>query len=196
MSIRRITGTLIAAIALTLVAVVPARAQDSAQVEPAPVPPQSAAQAVPDTVRQLIMELRQAQRELTAIRRKAFEQNPELRQRRQALQEEIRAAMIEINPEIEQTLQRMEELKKQFKKARKNRNMAKLQSLLGEARKLQRKVQKAQAKALRREAVSKDIQTFEDRVMVAMKKVDPQTQTLLERVNELMEKLRTVRSQS
>lgn len=149
---------------------------------------------MPDSVRDLMTELQQAQKTLDSIQTQAMESNPELRAQRQELQETVQQAMMEMHPELEGRMQRMQEIQGEIEQAQQSQNQQKVQELVVEVRGIRQQMQSAQAEAMQKEDVSQAIEDFRTELIAAMKEVDPAVEAKLDRLDELAQRIRAIQS--
>lgn len=173
MRLSRLVGNVLMAAVLTLFAAAPALAQQPAQPQ------------MSDSAQALMMEMQQVQQKLAQIQQKALEQSPALQQQRESLKQTVEDAMREDNPQIDQKLDRMQELRSDLQAAQQAEDGQQVQQLMTEARQIQQEVQQAQAQAMEREDIAEELDAFQDRMIEEMKKVDPETEQLLARMEEL-----------
>ncbi len=150
---------------------------------------------IPDSVRQMLMELQQVRQELATIQEQTIEANAELRTEREAAQETVEAAMIEAHPGIEKTIGRLEALGDELQQARAQKDTARMREILLEGQRMQREIQSAQAEAMQRQDVARKIETYQDDLLEAMKAQDPRTDELLARMENLAERIQAAGTQ-
>ena len=164
--------------AATLLMGVPVSAQ-----QPAPRP------RVPDSVRALVQEAQQIQRRLAEIQQTALEQNPELEEQGKAVDESIKAAMRDVDPKIDQRIERLNQVKSEFAEARSANDTAKARSLLREAQQIQKRIAATRSEVVQREAIEEEMTAFREDMLAAMRKVDPKTDDLIARLEEITNRL-------
>lgn len=173
--------TFLIAAVVALVGVVPVTGQQTP-------PPQ---QQMSDSTRALLQELQQVQQKLSQIRQKALQQNGDLRQRRDTIQKIVQDAMREEDPQLDERMGRLDSMRAEMQAARQSQDTQKMRKLMMEARGVQQKIQAAQAAALQREDVAKEVDSFETDLIAEMKKVDPEAAKLLARADEIVAELRS-----
>lgn len=137
---------------------------------------------------ELTSELQQVNRQLAGIQQRAM-QDPELQQEQADTEETVIAAMTELDPEAQEKIDRIEELQGEVRAAQEEGDQQEIGSLLQEQRQLQQSLQQTQARAMRQEDVAASIESFRESLVAAMMEVDPQTEELLERQEELQAEL-------
>ena len=161
-----------------IVVAVPARTQT-----PQPAPP------IPDSVRQMFMELQQVSAELEQIQEATLAANESLRQERAAAQAAVERAMVEADPQARRRLDRLRAIGGELREAQARQDTARMQALIGEAQQLQRELQPAQAAAMQREDVVKQVQAYQERLLAAMRAHDPRTDQLIARLESLARRI-------
>lgn len=160
-------------------AAIPALAQQT-------MPPQ---QEIPDSIQELMDEFRQAEERFNQIQSQAMEDNPELQERQEEIGEMVNEAILEIDPEAEERMARLGEIEQEAMAAQQQEDMGQFQALVMEAQEIQQRLQMAQAEALERDEIRVAIETFQEDVLEAMMEIDPASEELLERLQELAEQL-------
>jgi len=161
-------------VAGSMAVAVPARTQT-----PQPAPP------IPDSVRQMFVELQQVSAELEQIQEATLAANESLRQQRAATQAAVERAMVEADPQAKRRLDRLRAIGGELREAQARQDTARMQALIGEAQQLQRELQPAQAAAMQREDVVKQVQAYQERLLAAMRAHDPRTDQLITRLESL-----------
>lgn len=169
--------TLVSTLAILPVAALPLAAQ---QATPPPVP---------DTVRQLFMEFQGLQQRLDSIQQEALAANPALDERRQAVEQFVNETMLESHPGIESSMERLPELRDELVEAREAQDTTRLRRIVEEGQAIQARLGEARAATLRQDAVEERIQSFREDLLVAMKEVDPSTDQVMTRMEELAAEL-------
>jgi chromosome segregation ATPase len=146
-------------------------------------------QQLPPEIQEMLEEFEEKREQVIELREAALEQNAELREREEAIGDQIEGAMRAVEPELDDLVQRMEALEREFQSAQQAQDMERLQSIMTQAQELDGRLQQAQAQALERDEVQGAIAAFEDDLMSAMKEIDPEAEEILERVQELAERL-------
>ncbi|MFW6079917.1 MAG: hypothetical protein ACODAE_09860 [Gemmatimonadota bacterium] len=166
-----------AAVVVAVAIAGPANAQ-----RPAPPDPDAGSS---DSVRALVEEARQIQRRLAGIQEEALEENAALKQEGDSVQASIEAAMREEDPGLERRLERLREIRRDFVRAREAEDIERARSLLLEARRIHRRVATTRAEVVEREPLASAMRAFEERMVAAMRRVDPETDALMARLDEI-----------
>ncbi|MFW6201222.1 MAG: hypothetical protein ACOC8B_01470, partial [Gemmatimonadota bacterium] len=95
------------------------------------------------------------------------------------------AAMREEDPGLERRLERLQEIRRDFVQAREAEDLERARSLLLEARRIQRRVAATRAEVVEREPLASTMRAFEERMLAAMRRVDPETDALMARLDEI-----------
>jgi DNA repair exonuclease SbcCD ATPase subunit len=169
-------GALVAAVLLSA----PALAQEF------PTPPQ---QELPDSVQRLLEEFREAEERFNLLQDRAMQENPELQERQVELGEMVREAVVEINPEAQAQMERLEALEGEFMAAQQRGDGEAVQALIQEAQQLQSAIESAQAQAFDRDEIREAVDTFQADLMVAMTELDPEAESMLERLQHLADRI-------
>lgn len=169
--------TLVAAAVLTLGATGPAWTQDPEQQ-----------QATPEQ-QELMQEFQELQQRVSTVEQQAMEQNPELQEELAEAQEAVIEAMIEIRPETEGDLKRLEELEADIRTAQQEEDAEQMQALMGEAVGLTEQLNQTQAEAMERDDVADRLDAFQDSLMVQMTEIEPETETMVARMQEIAQQL-------
>lgn len=154
-------------------------AQQQGTIDPAQIPPEA---------QELIGELQQLQTRLQPIQQEAL-QDPEIQAAQQALGAEIQEAMAEADPSTPEKMQRLQELMVQAQAAQAEQDAAAMNEIVTEARALEQELQAAQAAAIESPELAPRVEAFEDRLLERMVEVDPEAESLLDRVQELNARL-------
>jgi len=168
----------LALVAGSLAVAVPGRAQT-----PQPAPP------VPDSVRQMLMELQRVGEELERIQEATLAANEGLRRQRQSVQAAVERAMVEVDPRSRGRLDRLRQIAGELRQAQERQDTARVQALIAEAQRLQQELQPAQAAAMQREDVMRQVQAYQERLLAAMRAHDPRTDELIARLESLAMRL-------
>lgn len=149
--------------------------------------------ALPDSVQRLLAEFQQVQQRLGAIQEKALEANPVLAERQDSVRDVVESVMVEMNPALEARIDRLDEIEDSATVAREASDTARVMELLGEARQIQSNLQQSQTRAMQRDSVAREVQGFRERLLTAMREVDPETDRLLKRLREVTLRIQTIR---
>lgn len=147
-----------------------------------PAPPREPAS---DSVRALVEEAQQIQYRLARIQEKALERNPDLRAEGDSVQSSIDAAMREADPRLGEKLRRLDDLRSKFVEARRANDMEEARSLLREAQEIQKRVARTHGEVVKRKEIARRMEAFERRMLAAMNDVDPETDRLIARLDEI-----------
>jgi hypothetical protein len=170
-----------AALSLAFVLAVPAAAQQM-------MPPQ---QEIPDSVQRLMDEFQETEARFSALQNQVIQGNSGLQSRQQEIGIMVNDAMREIDPRAESRIERLQALEQEAMAAQQEQDMATFQALMLEAQELQTALRATQEEALEREEVQDAIETFQADVLAAMSELDPEAETMLERLQELAERITT-----
>jgi hypothetical protein len=154
---------------------VAASAQQAQPAAPAPAPA-PAAPAQDETAR--------IQQRLQEIQQRAMA-DPALQAEAQAFSRDVLAAMGRIDPTVPQKTARASALRQEVAAAQQAGDNARLNQLAQEAQQLQAFFSSMRERAMADSQVVVKQQAFKERVIEVMKRVDPQTETLLARLQEL-----------
>jgi chromosome segregation ATPase len=166
-------------IAMALVAAPAALAAQGTPAAPqqAPAAPQQQAPAQQT-------EMQQIQARLQEIQARAL-QDPTLKAAQDSIGTEMTATMERLDPTFKAQAARAEALKAEVAAAQTARDNAKLNQLAAEATQLQQGFATARQRAIQDPAMAARIKSFQERIVAKMNEVEPQTQTLLARLQEL-----------
>jgi chromosome segregation ATPase len=154
-----------------------------------PAPPQQPQEEIPDSIQEMMTEFEETRQRFDQLHTRALEENPELQERQEAIGEMVNDAIAEIDPESEARMDRLAALEREAQAAQQQEDMDALQALVMEAQGIQQALQEAQEQALEREDIQNAIEEFQDDVLDEMKKLDPEAEDLLDRLQELAERL-------
>jgi hypothetical protein len=169
----------VAALALAFVLAVPAAAQQMTPPRP----------ELPDSVQRLLEEFQDTEARFSALQEQVIQGSTELQSRQQEIGLMVNEAIREVDPQAEAHIQRLQALEQEAMAAQQEDDMAAFQALLVEAQELQVALQTAQEQALEREDVQEAIEAFQTDVLAAMTEVDPEAEGMLERLQDLAERL-------
>lgn len=125
---------------------------------------------------------------LQEIQAQALE-DPALLEAQQELGNEIHAAMEDIDPSLPQRIERMEELEARAAAARESGDEATLLALAEEAQQIQQSFAAAQAQAMQQPEIAERVAAFQSRLQARMSEIDPEADRLIERMEELEQRL-------
>ncbi len=146
----------------------------SAQGTPAAPQPQAPAQA----------EMQQIQARLQQIQARAL-QDAALKAAQDSIGTEMTATMERLDPTFRAQAARAEALKAEVTAAQAAKDNAKLNQLAAEATQLQQGFASARQRAMQDAAMAARIKSFQERIVAKMAELEPETQTLLTRLQEL-----------
>jgi hypothetical protein len=172
----RLQRTLVPTLLLALAAAAPAFGQQ---------------QPADEDTQQILAELQQIRQQLERIEVQALESDEALQQRQEEVQDLVIETMLEIDPDMEAKFERMESLQAEFQAAQEAEDMERIQALMAEAQELQQGFMEAQARAMERPNVVRAIEGFRDDLIAKMHEVEPETERLIARAEELAAKLQS-----
>lgn len=140
--------------------------------------------------RALIADLQQLQQRLIGLQQQALETNPELQEQAEQYRDELLAAMREEGFDPIQSLNHIELIQQQLRN--KELNEQERVGLLTEAQEAQEQVELAEAAALEQEEVAAAREEFMDAMLAAMRDIEPQTDELIERLDEKTSQLQAM----
>jgi len=148
----------------------------AAQQTPAapPAQPQAPAQT----------EMQQIQARLQQIQARAL-QDAALKAAQDSIGTEMTATMERVDPTYRAQAARAEALKAEVTAAQAAKDNAKLNQLAAEATQLQQGFASARQRAMQDAAMAARIRSFQERIVAKMAELEPETQTLLARLQEL-----------
>lgn len=146
------------------------------------LPAHLAAQDAPPAVAEMTVE--QVQARLQAIQQRAL-QEPEMQAKQAAVGEEVVATMHRVEPTFTENAARAEAMQADIAAAQEASDNERLHALNAEAQQLQQAFAAARALAMQDGALQATIQAFQGEVVAKMREMDPDTDALLARLNEL-----------
>lgn len=142
-------------------------------------------------------KLQNLQRELGKLQQKALKDNPDLAKQRQALQDLVVSTMKDKGHTPEKDMQRMQEIRSKLQS--KDVEKGQKQKLVQEMRDHQRSLIQARRDAFQDKKVQQKSSEFRDNLIAAMKKSDPDAESLIKEYNQtrqqLQQQVRQLRSQ-
>lgn len=144
---------------------------------------------LPDSITALLMEVQMLQQRLGGIQQQALQEDTALQQKQEILQERIEKAMIEADPQVETATARLQALQQEAQAAQAAQDTTTLMGLVQEAQQLQERLEVAQESVMEQPEVMGAMEAFRADLLVAMKRVEPETDTLIERFESLVAKL-------
>lgn len=161
--------------------------------QPVPVPQGQQAPAMSpalrDTLQNLLVEAQQIQARLAQIQHQVIEANQALSAERDSIEQQIEAKVAATDSQAAGRLARLDELKAQFDSAQAAQDTAKLQSIVMEAQALNQQVQQARMAAMKQDTIAARIDAFRKKLLAGMRKVEPQTDSLIARVEAIAARL-------
>jgi hypothetical protein len=163
-------------------------AQQTAEPPPAAaeMPQQEAA------ARALIADLQQLQQRLINLQQQALENSPELQDQAEDYRNELLAAMRQEGFDPMQSLSHIELIQQQLESS--DLNEQERLGLLAEAQEEQEQLELAEQAALEQEEVAAAREAFMDAMLAAMRDVEPQTDELIEQLDEKTAQLQAMMS--
>lgn len=155
----------------------------------AQTPQPQAMPQIPDSIRQMLMELRDIREQLEAIQEQTLASNAALRAQQEAAEDAVMEAMLAVDPGVDEAMQRLDAMAEEARAAQAQQDTAAMRRLLIEGQRMHQQIQSAQAQAIQREDVAKRIEEYRDDLLAAMKKHDPRTEELIHRMEDLTERL-------
>lgn len=152
---------------------------------------QQTQQQPPSEVQEWVAEMQQIQTQLEPIQLEAL-QDTAVQRHQSEVGEVVRAAIVAIDPTLDEGLDRMEELMVQAQAAQAASDAEKIAELTAEAQTLQPRIEQAQQQALADPEVQTEINAFQEHLQERMVEIDPETRTMLARLQELDSRVRAV----
>ena len=150
---------------------------------------QQPAPEVPQEVQGWLAEMQQISGQLQELHARAM-QDAELSAAHASLSEVVREAMVSADPTLEQGMQRLQELDTQAAAARQANDEARFRQLEQEAVQIQQRFAAAQQQAVQqRPELVQQMEAFQQQVETKMVELDPQAETLIQRMTELQTQL-------
>lgn len=192
---RRFAASAVAG-ALLMIAVADASAQEPTQPAPTQQAPAPQAQQAPamspalrDTLQTLLAEAQQIQQRLAALQQQAIEANKELSAERDSIEQQIEATVVATDSQAAGRIARLKVLEAQFDSAQAAQDTAKLQSVVMEAQALNQQVQRERMAAMQQDSIAARIDAFREKLLAGMRKIEPQTDSLIARVEAIAARL-------
>jgi hypothetical protein len=140
--------------------------------------------AAPATAQEAQDETAQIQARLQQIQQRAL-QEPELQQAQQELGQELVTTMGRVSPDFAAHSARAEAMTAEIAAAQEAGDNERLHELAAESERLQAAFGEARAQAMQDEGFQTRMQEFQQRIVARMTEIEPETETLLARLNEL-----------
>ncbi len=174
------------ALAATFLVALPGVAQ-----EPPPIPqaPPTQQQEVPPEVQEMLDELDETQAKLDELQQQALARSEELQQDVARIQDMVEEAVRVVEPEYEALVARFGELQAEAMAAQQTQDQEAFQQVMMEAQTIQVRLESAQEQVFEREDVSDAVDSYREKLKVEMTRIDPETPGLMERMDELVERL-------
>lgn len=150
-------------------------AQQQGGVDAAQLPPEA---------QELITELQEVQASLQPIHQQAM-QDPEVQASQQSLSADIRDKMTELAPSTPDRMARLQELMQQGQAAQAEQDQAAVAEIAAEAQAIEQELQATQVEALQSPEIAPRVEAFEAELLETMQAIDPETDSLIERAQEL-----------
>lgn len=182
------------ALAVVLLAAVPACAQESGESGDEAAPAQQDQASQMQEMQALQQEIQQIQQQLQQIQQQAL-QDSALQQLQVDLQETIGAAMRQADPQTADREARLNELRSELQTAQQAQDTAQQRELIAEARQLSQQLQQTQGQVMQRDSISQMVEAFRDSLVEVMEGIDAGTEQLMARQDSLMTELRESSSQ-
>ena len=144
---------------------------------------------LPDSITALLMEVQMLQQRLGGIQQQALAEDTSLQQKQASLEARIEEAMKAADPQVETATARLQALQQEAQAAQAAQDTTALMGLVQEAQQLQMRLEVTQEAVLEQPEVAGAMEAFRADLLVAMKKVEPETDTLIERFESLVAKL-------
>jgi hypothetical protein len=151
----------------------------------APATPSAAASA---ETRGWMDELQRISARLQAAHNRAM-QDAQLRAQQEALMRDAKNAMLRTDPGLDAAADRVKAMEAEALTAQQRGDRARLMTLRNELAQIQRRFVAAQNSAMQQPAIAQRARAFETQLRARMLQVEPQTDQLLERANELRNRL-------
>lgn len=136
----------------------------------------------------MMTEMRQLQKRLSSIQKQAM-QDSALQSQMQEVQALIDSTIRAMSPQAAQQMERLDSIRGQLQAAQSQGDTARLRSLIMEAQKLQKALQKVQSKAMKQEDVAAAIKSFQNALREQMRQVDPTADSLIDRADSLQSQM-------
>lgn len=136
----------------------------------------------------MMAEMRQLQKRLSSIQQQAM-QDSALQAQMQDVQALIDSTIRAMSPQAAQQMEQLDSIRGQLQAAQSQGDTARLRSLIMEAQKLQKALQKVQSRAMQQEDVAAAIKSFQNALREQMRQVDPAADSLIERADSLQRQM-------
>lgn len=143
---------------------------------------------LPPEAQELMTELQEIQMELQPVQEEAL-QDPELQAEQADLGERIQVTMSELDPETPEQMARLQELVTEAQAAQAEQDAEAVGEIMNEAQEIQVRLQDTQTQALEHPEIAPRVRQFRERLHAKMVEMDPEVEPLIERAQELDERL-------
>ncbi len=147
------------------------------------------AQQFPPEVQAMLDELDETQDRLEELQGRALAGSEALQAEQSRIQELVESTLRIVEPEYEALVTRFGELQQEAASAQQAEDMAAFQNVMNEAQTIQMRLQTAQVQAFERDDVDAAVSTYRERLVDEMTKLDPEAPQLMDRMEELVERL-------
>ena len=147
-----------------------------------------------EEARAWVNEMNQIRARLQAAHQRAM-QDQQLRAAQDQLMRDVKAAMLRADPALDSLSDRVEAMKPEAEAAQRSGDRARLQALQREMARIQTRFTAAQERAMQQPSIVQRSRTFEAQLKQRLLTVEPQTEQLLARANELQARLLRVAQQ-
>jgi HD-GYP domain-containing protein (c-di-GMP phosphodiesterase class II) len=173
------------ATAATLLLAMPGLAQEP------PTPPTAppTQQEISPEAQAMLDELNATQQRLEGLQQQALAESEELQQDVAGIQELVEEAVRVVEPEYDALVGRLGELQQEAMAAQQAQDQQTFQQVMMEAETIQGRLETAQEQVFEREEVSEVVESYREKLMVEMARIDPEAPELMERMDELVEQL-------
>lgn len=145
--------------------------------------------AMPDSVQALLSEFQQLQAHLQQTQMEAIQADSALEAEQQALQERVEEAIVEMDPALGAKIDSLPGLQQAAMAAQQSGDTTEIRNLMATGQRIQASIQQAQQQVVQQEEVAQEIEVFQEQLLTAMEEVDPEIRTVVERLDELTERL-------
>jgi gas vesicle protein len=152
-----------------------------------PMPPQQ--QQIPDSVQQMMAEFQEIQERMEALQDQAIAANESLQEQQASIQEQIESAIRAIEPDMDELMERMRAMEAEAQAAQEAQDMERLQEIMNEAQMVNGRLEQAQNQAFQQDEIQEAIQGFQEDLMAEMTEIDPEAEQMLERMEDLAQRL-------
>lgn len=144
---------------------------------------------IPDSIQTLVQEFQALRTHLGQVQDSALEATPALQEAQAEIQELIEEKMIQERPSLEADMERLEALRSEATNAQQAQNQARLQEIMQEGTQLRNELAEAQSAAMQQQEVQERVESFEEKMRVAMSDIDADIEEALARMEEVASRL-------